>query len=65
MTSNFHNLIHLIDDVKRFGNLDTSNAYPFESKLYYIKKLLGNGNLPLTQVTKRIHEQDVHTESKE
>lgn len=33
-TSNFHNLVHLVDDVERFGPLDTFSAYSFESKLF-------------------------------
>ncbi|XP_062534120.1 uncharacterized protein LOC134203263 [Armigeres subalbatus] len=37
VTSNFHNLMHLIEDVKRFGPLHKFNAYPFESKLFEIK----------------------------
>lgn len=67
MTSNFHNLSHLIDDVKRFGNLDTFNAYPFESRLYWLKQLLsgGNGKLPLCQVAKRISEQDAFLSSQQ
>lgn len=58
VTSNFHLLCHLIDDVKRFGKLDSFNAYPFESKLFYLKNLITNGNLPLSQIAKRISEQD-------
>lgn len=34
ITSNIHNLHHLIDEVRSFGILTTFNAYPFESKLY-------------------------------
>lgn len=56
ITSNVHNLSHLVDDVKRFGILSKFNAYPFESKLYQIKNLIRSGNLPLTQVAKRINE---------
>lgn len=57
-TSNVHNLIHLSDDVRRFGVLNTFNTYPFESKLYYIRRLLRTGNLPLSQAARRITEQD-------
>ena len=56
MTSNVHNLIHLVDEVKRFGILSTFNAYPFENMLYQIKLLLRQGNNPLVQVAKRIQE---------
>lgn len=57
-TSNVHNLVHLSDDVRRFGVLNTFNTYPFESKLYYIRRLLRTGNLPLSQVANRISEID-------
>lgn len=54
--SNVHSLSHLVDDVERFGPLDTFDAYPFESKLYILKRLIRTGNLPLAQVAKRICE---------
>lgn len=57
-TSNVHNLTYLSNDVKRFGALNTISAYPFESKLFRIGRLLRSGNLPLSQVAKRIIEQD-------
>lgn len=56
MTSNVHNLAHLIDEVERFGELDSFSAYPFESMLGKIKRMLRNGNRPLAQVAKRIIE---------
>lgn len=56
-SSNLHNLRHLVDDVRRFGPLDSFSAYPFENRLFYIKRLLRNGNLPLSQVARRITEQ--------
>lgn len=55
-TSNMHNLCHLVDDVERFGPLDSFSAYPFESKLYKIKRMVRTGNLPLSQVSRRITE---------
>lgn len=54
--SNMHNLTHLIDDVKRYGPLDTFDAYPFESRLFGLKRLIRSGNLPLAQVSRRICE---------
>lgn len=55
-TSNIHNLCHLVDDVKRLGPLDTFTAYTAESKLFQIKRLVRTGNLPLSQVARRISE---------
>lgn len=64
ITSNVHNLTHLVDDVKRFGILSTFNAYPFENKLFLIKNLLRTGKNPLAQVAKRISElSQVETKS--
>lgn len=51
-----HNLCHLVDDVERFGPLDTFSAYSFESKLFMIKNLIRSGNLPLSQVARRVTE---------
>lgn len=56
MTSNIHNLTHLIDDVQKFGVLQSFTAYPFENKLGQMKKLIRNGRTPLTQLAKRISE---------
>lgn len=55
-TSNIHNLCHLVDDVKQFGPLHTFTAYTSESKLFQIKRLVRTGNLPLSQVARRITE---------
>lgn len=40
-------------------------SYPFESELFYIKKILssGNGRFPLWQVAKRMQERDGHLSS--
>lgn len=56
VTSNVHNLLHLTDEVQRFGSLQTFSAYPFENKLHLIKKMLRSGSRPLSQVAKRLSE---------
>lgn len=55
-TSNMHNLCHLLDDVQRFGPLDSFSAYPFESKLWYLKNLIRSGRMPLSQIANRLTE---------
>lgn len=55
--SNTHNLCHLVDDVKLFGSLMNFSTYPFENHLYDLKKRLRNGNLPLSQIAKRLIEK--------
>lgn len=56
ITSNVHNLLHLVDDVKRFGILTTFSTYPFESKLFAIKNIIRSGHRPLAQIAKRLGE---------
>lgn len=56
ITSNVHNLNHLVEDVKRFGILSKFSAYPFENKLYKIKNMIRSGHKPLAQIAKRISE---------
>lgn len=58
ISSNVHNLIHVHDDVLKFGSLRNISAYPFESTLYWLKCLLKNGSRPLSQVAKRIIEMN-------
>lgn len=56
ITSNIHNLLHLVEEVRKFGILQSFNAYCFENKLYSIKKMVRQGNRALAQVAKRINE---------
>lgn len=58
MTSNIHNTSHLVSEVKRFGKLQDFNAYPFENKLYSIKKLIRQGKNPLAQIARRLSERE-------
>lgn len=57
ITSNIHNLEHIVGDVNRFGPLNTISAYPFESYLFQIKNLLRQGNNCLEQVINRMQEK--------
>lgn len=56
ITSNIHNLSHVVDEVARFGPLPTLTAYPFENYLHSIKKMLRSGPLPLNQIANRLTE---------
>lgn len=64
VTHNIHNLIHVVDDVKRFGPLDMYSCFPYESYLFQLKSLVRSGRLPVTQVFRRIHELSVFSSSK-
>lgn len=58
-TSNLHNLIHLVEEVRQFGVLGKFSTYSFEKKLQFIKRLVRSGNHPLSQIAKRILESEV------
>lgn len=53
LTFNFHNLIHLPQDVITFGPLDSYSAFRFENFLQILKKQLRKRNQPLSQLYKR------------
>lgn len=57
-TYSIHSLIHVTDDVERFGVLDNYSAFPGESNLGFLKNLVRGGHLPLQQVVKRIAEKE-------
>lgn len=57
MTSNIHNLLHVIDDIERFGLLPSISAYPFESYLGKIKSIVQAGVNPLPQIARRLIER--------
>lgn len=57
ISSNTHNLVHIVDEVKRFGPLPTISSYPFENFLFQIKNMVRSGRLPLNQIINRISEK--------
>lgn len=56
ISSNVHNLTHVVDDVRRFGNLSKIDAYPFENALFGLKLKLQTCNKALEQISRRILE---------
>ncbi|XP_046548859.1 uncharacterized protein LOC124258811 isoform X1 [Haliotis rubra] len=56
---NLHGLVHLSQDVKRFGPLDNFSSFPFESFLGKLKKLLRTPKCPLQQIIRRLGESQV------
>ncbi|XP_035912909.1 uncharacterized protein LOC118512515 [Anopheles stephensi] len=56
MTSNVHNLLHVVEEIKKFGPLNTLSAYPFENELQHLKRLLRNGWKSLHQIVNRLSE---------
>ncbi|XP_035914982.1 uncharacterized protein LOC118516957 isoform X2 [Anopheles stephensi] len=58
MTSNFHNLQHIYDEMLRFGSLSLISTYPFENHLQFLKRLLRSGWKSLEQAINRLAELD-------
>ncbi|KAG4076860.1 hypothetical protein HA402_006570 [Bradysia odoriphaga] len=57
-TYSIHSLIHVTDDVERFGVFDEYSAFPGENNLGFLKSLVRGGHLPLQQVVRRIAERE-------
>nr|XP_050034043.1 uncharacterized protein LOC126530800 [Dermacentor andersoni] len=53
---NVHSLIHLADQCRDHGPLDQLSAFPFDSYLGRMNKLLRSSNKPLSQQSRRICE---------
>ena len=56
VTYNVHNLIHLADECRQCGPLDTFSCFPFENHLGTLKNLVRRSNNPLEQLVNRIIE---------
>ncbi|KAG1693759.1 hypothetical protein GQR58_006991 [Nymphon striatum] len=56
-TYNVHGLVHLSNDVSRFGELDQFSSFVFESYLGKLKKLVRKPQYPLQQVIRRLSEK--------
>ena len=55
MTYNTHSLIHLVDDVERFGtSLNEISAFFYENHLRKLKPCIRKGNNPIAQLVKKI-----------
>lgn len=53
---NVHGLIHLTDDVRQFGPLDSFSAFFYENNMKIFRKYCRKPNFPLQQISKRITE---------
>jgi len=54
---NVHNIIHLADDARKYGALDSVSAFCFENFLGKMIRLVRKPNRPLQQVIRRLWEQ--------
>lgn len=57
---NVHGLLHLTDDVRRFGNLDSYSAFPYENNMSIFRKYCRKPSLPLQQFFNRMREIQIH-----
>jgi hypothetical protein len=51
---NVHGLIHLADDVRNFGHLESISSFPFENFLGHMKKCVRKPQQVLQQIQKRV-----------
>lgn len=65
MSHNIHVAIHLADDVKKYGSLDSFSAFPFENFMQALKKNIISGLKPLQQLTRRYAEYRVFNNAQE
>ncbi|KAJ8687860.1 hypothetical protein QAD02_023655 [Eretmocerus hayati] len=66
VTFNVHNLLHLVDDVRRYGLLESFSAFRFENFMFLLKNRIRKGDQPLQQIMRRSGELEMinNTESK-
>lgn len=57
-STNIHHLLHLHDDVIKFGTLQNFSAFPFENCLQSILQMIRKNNKVLEQIVCRISEQN-------
>ena len=61
---NVHSLIHLVEDVRRYGALDNVSCFPFENFLGKLKRMVRRPQDPVSQIVQRINERERSLENK-
>ncbi|XP_066589579.1 uncharacterized protein [Prorops nasuta] len=61
---NVHGLLHLADDFKRYGSLNSFSAFPFENNMSIFKKYCRKPVYPLQQLFNRFTELNIHDKRK-
>lgn len=56
VSHNVHGLIHVAEDVRKYGRLENYSAFPFENHLQSLKKMIRKHEKPLAQIMKRMKE---------
>lgn len=57
---NVHGLLHLSDDVRNYGPLDSFSAFPYENNMRYFRKMCRKPNQHLQQIANRRYEEKMH-----
>lgn len=60
MSYNLHGLLHLANDVKLLGKLDSFSAFDFENYISEFRKFVRKPHLPLQQFVRRLHELNIN-----
>ncbi|XP_025153908.1 uncharacterized protein LOC112588392 [Harpegnathos saltator] len=57
---NVHGLLHLTNDVRRLGSLESFSAFPYENNMSIFRKYCRKPGLPLQQFANRMTEMQYH-----
>lgn len=57
ISHNIHDLLHIVDDYKLFGPLDSCSCFPFENYMQFLKSAVRKPDKPLQQVVRRYKEE--------
>ncbi|XP_026466750.1 uncharacterized protein LOC113370294 [Ctenocephalides felis] len=60
VSHNIHNILHLANDARSFGTLDSFSAFKFENYMQVLKKYIRKSEKPLQQIYKRYFEVKEH-----
>lgn len=58
LSYNIHGILHLVEDVLRFGPLDSYSAFPYENSMVYFTRMCRKPHLSLQQIAARRAEQE-------
>lgn len=56
VSHNVHGLLHIVEDAKKFGTLDSFSAFRFENFLQTVKRIVRKHEKPLQQIARRYFE---------
>ncbi|KAM0725808.1 hypothetical protein ACS0PU_008536 [Formica fusca] len=57
LSYNIHGLLHLANDVRNYGPLDSFSAFPYENNMTYFRKMCRKPNQHLQQIANRRYEE--------